>query len=106
MVVTFRPATSTGRTAQARCCAAPPETWPSPCAVARSLPDGSRASHFSADNPEETTNEHDQLTRRHDDLVREAGRRTGRNPGRRRAERLLVRRQVGAGQAARLAPHG
>src|SRR5215813_4101014 len=55
MVVVLRPATSTGRMARARCCAARPETWPSRCAAVPSLPGGSGATHFSADNPEETT---------------------------------------------------
>src|SRR5215472_5548936 len=55
MVVASRPATSTGRTARAPSCAARPETWPSRCAAVPSLPGGSRASHFGAHNPEETT---------------------------------------------------
>src|SRR5215469_5640540 len=55
MVVTSRPATSTGRTARALSCAARPETWPSRCAAVPSLPGGSGANHFSAHNPEETT---------------------------------------------------
>src|SRR5215472_15343342 len=55
MVVVLRPGTSTGHMARARCCAARPETWPSRCAAVPSLPGGSRASHFGAHNPEETT---------------------------------------------------
>src|SRR6266852_5885298 len=46
------------------------------------------------------------LARRHDDRLRQAGRGTGPDPGRRRADRPFVRLRVGAGQAARAALHG
>src|SRR6185437_4886165 len=50
--------------------------------------------------------EHAQLTRRHDDRLRQAGRGTGPDPGRRRADRPFIRLRVGADQAARAALHG
>jgi N-acetylglucosamine-6-phosphate deacetylase len=48
---------------------------------------------------------HTELTRRHDDRLRQAGRGTGPDPGRRRADRPFVRLRR-AGQAARAALHG